>query len=249
MNILAIGGGDKRLAMEAALEGLSSEQNLVTIIPTACSTIGSYNTNIPKVTQFFTELGLKTEVLHDFREVPSEDKIADLLGRSSMLYTIGGNTPYALEQFAKTNIREVLKKALLTTDVIHAGAGTGALLPFELMHSNPEKTPKSKLWTFAMLEGLGLLPGVATVHAELHDPIPGDTVLPYSRLQHLASHFPDSQEFGIGIDSGAAVILGNNAQIVRTKPEARVHFLQRSNDGFVSAEHVDDISQLRQFAV
>ena len=246
MNIVAIGGGDKRLAMEAALEGLSAEQNLVTIIPTACYGPISYARKVPEVMRFFNGLGLNTGVLHEFDELPSKDKVTDLLGRASLIYTIGGNTPELLKRFAATNIAEVLKKTILTSDVIHAGAGTGALLPFVRMHSNPSTKPSREEWNFVTPEGLGLLSGIATVQAGLHDPIPGG-ILPYSRLQHLASHFPSSQEYGLGIDSGAAVIFGNNAQIVRARPEAQVHVLNRSNDGSVSVEQVEDIAQLQQF--
>lgn len=246
MNIVAIGGGDRKPAITAALDGLPVEHNLVTIIPTACSWTGSFNSKVSKVNQFFTDLRLATEVLHELGEAPSRDKVADLLGRSSLIYTIGGNTPYMLQRFAETGIGEELANVLRTTPIIHAGVSAGALLPFGLMHCNPATKPSSQEWDFKTYPGLSLIKGIATAHADSHDPTKYG-MLPYSRLDHLVNHFPDSQKFGIGIDNGAAIIFGDSPRIVRADPNAQVHMLERSDGGSIAITPVDDAEQLRRF--
>lgn len=246
MNIVAIGGGNKQPAIETALKASPTEQNLVTIVLTACSWSGSYNSKVPQVRQFFADFGLKTEILHEFGETPSKEKIADLLGRSSLIYTIGGNTPYMLRQFAVTGIGTALQNLLRTKPVIHAGVSAGALLPFELMHSNPSVHPSHENWDFTMLSGLGLVHGIATAHADSHDPTPYGA-LPYSRLDHLTSHFPGDHTLGLGIDNGAAVILGDTPSIIRADPDAQVHLLERSSSGTIDVSLIEDPESLGRF--
>lgn len=246
MSIVAIGGGNREPAIRAALNQSSTEHNQVLIIPTACSLPSSYSNKVSATTQFFANtMGLPAHVLHEYGETPSVDHIEHELGKASLIYTIGGNTPYLFEKMAQSGLDKALAATLRADTAIHAGVSAGALLPFELIHTNPSARPEKEIWDFAQLPGLGVLRGIAAAHADAHDKTPIGPRAD-SRLDNLLAHFPADHALGLAIENGAGVIIGNEPRVVTATPGAHVHLIENHNDRLRS-HTVEDPTELRQF--
>ncbi|QQS18810.1 Type 1 glutamine amidotransferase-like domain-containing protein [Candidatus Saccharibacteria bacterium] len=216
------------------------------IVPTACSTEKSYNGKVSKVLTFFTNLGLTARVLHEHTETPTREKIEDMLGEAALVYTIGGNTPYMLEQMKASGLDTALAEAIRGGKV-HAGTSAGALLPFALIHTNPSKNPRNQLWDFTFENGLGLMDAVATAHADGRDMTPKGP-RPDTRREHLQLNFPTGLAHGLAIDNGVAVTLSVHPRVIINDPhsQAGVYLLNRHPDGQVTSTRVEDPSQLSQ---
>ena len=246
MPIVAIGGGRRQPAIQEALTLYGQDHTRVLIIPSACSVESGYNRKVAAVIKSFSGMGLSSFVLHNFNEIPETTRLQDELEKSNLIYTIGGNTPHLLSTLSKNGFREALSKRI-ADGAIHAGVSAGALLPFDQIHSNPSSCPSQEDWYFSRFSGLGILRGIATAHANSHDPTPdGERV--DTRLDNLRSHWitPDSP-LGLAIDNGAAVIFGpDEPHIVRSVDGANVHTLEWTA-GSIHQNTVDDPSVLLQF--
>ena len=235
MKIVAMGGGERTKAFDTTLELTGHEDVTALIVPTACSTERSYSSKVPLTVDRFRDLGVKTSVLHEFGQSPSQERIAHELGRASLIYTIGGNTPHLLNQLHAFGGFDPIREAVLS-GTLHAGTSAGALLPFEIAHSNIAKKPAEEEWDYAFLPTLGVVPGVATAHANQHDPTPAgrrqDT-----RLEALVSAFPQNMSVGYAIDNGASLVITDDAVgSINETTGSRVHLLSRKNDSSISVE-------------
>ncbi len=191
--------------------------------------------------QFFADMGVKTTLLHEFGGLPSRTKMEHEIGRAALIYTIGGNTPYLLSQLRLADGEAPLREALVSGKP-HAGVSAGALLPFALIHSNVSARPAQEKWDFEVLHGLAVVDAIATAHANQHDPTP-EGFRPDSRLEHLLRTFPESAQYGLAIDEGAAVTLGEQCAVIRADPAANVYLLTRRGDT-IEARRVEDAEQL-----
>ncbi len=236
MKIVAIGGGEKTPAVTHALEISGVEKPHVLINPSSASTQASFDKKVPMITRYFEDLGVSTSVLHEYGVDPSALRIAHELGHASMVYTLGGNSPYMLTTMRRHGSDVALRQAI-ENGLVHAGTSAGALLPFELAHSNVAKRPAEEDWDYAYLETLGILPGVATAHADQHDPTPHGP-REQSRYEALLATFPSAVDLGYAIDNHAAIAFdGDQSQVIRSRPEAQARVLRRSpEDGSMSVE-------------
>jgi peptidase E len=224
MNIIAIGGGDKKPAVQRGLD-LSDGCSRVLIVPTAASTEGAFDRKVPAALEFFEELGAAPAILHRFEETPTKTQIEHEIGRAGLIYTIGGNTPNMLKTMSEHRSDHAIEQAIRAGKV-HAGTSAGALLPFKILHSNVAKHPSKEEWDFAYLNGLGIIDAAATAHADQHDPTPYG-LRPDSRLEALMATFPESAQIGFGIENGAAAIFGERPEIIQARPDAVVHLIGR----------------------
>lgn len=229
MKLFAIGGGDRTPAVKKALE-LSGEPARALIIPSAASTEAAFVRKSSSLTSFFDDLGVENALLHQFGERPTKDKIEHELGRASLIYTFGGNTPYMIRTMAEHGTNTLLKQAL-EAGKVHVGLSAGALLPFSLAHSNIAAKPAETAWDYQYLTaGVNVVDAVATVHANQHDPTP-EGPRPDNRLEALAHTFPAEVQRGYALDNGATAVFGEHPEIIRTDPAAEVHYLERDKDG------------------
>lgn len=228
MKIVAIGGGEKTKAVTHALDLTGAEKPHVLINPSSASTKESYSRKVPMITEYFHELGVSTSVLHDYEMIPSAQRIDHELGRASMIYTLGGNSPYML-RIMRCHGSDLAIRRAIESGVVHAGTSAGALLPFELAHSNIAKRPAEEKWDYKYLKALGIIPGVATAHANQHDPTPSG-LRKESRLEALAANFPGHATIGYAIDNDAAISFEAEGvtSVIRAKPEANAYLLHRS---------------------
>ena len=245
MNVVGMGGGSRTPGVKAA-HGLSGQEHPnVLIVPTACSLRSSFDRKVPQIVKFFSNLGLSTNVLHQFSEQPSKEKIASTLGTATLIYTIGGNAPYMLKQMKASGLDTALATAI-KQGVVHVGTSAGALLPFAQMHINPSNRPKKELWDFDYADGLSIVTAVATAHANGHDKTMCGLLRPDTRFDHLLRTFPAEAQYGLAIDNGAAVILGDNPGVALADPNAMtgIRLLDRRPDGQIDVRLVEDSSQL-----
>ena len=236
IKIVAIGGGNKDKAIEHALTMSGAEKPSVLLIPSAASNVNSYGRKVPVLTEYFQSLGVDVNVLHEFGEDPSATKIAHELGRNSLIYTIGGSSPHMLRTMARHGTDVAVADAI-RGGTVHAGLSAGALLPFELAHSNTSVKPSSEDWDYQYLDMLGIIPGVATAHADQHDPTPhGDR--PDTRLGALVATFPENATTGYAIDNGAALIFNgiNPPEVIRSVAESKARTVHRTPDGSIQID-------------
>ena len=221
------------------------------MVPTACSTLVSYNNKVGKINKFFADAyGVTPVVLHGFEEKPTPTRVAQEIGKASLIYTIGGKTPHMLE-LLRTWKADIALVEAMRAGKAHSGVSAGALLPFHKIHTNPEAKPKENEWDFDVLDGLGVLRGVATAHANLHDPTPSGE-RPDSRLENLQTTlFPADCTIGIGLDHGASVIFSSEGPLIiqsEQTPNAQVHLLERGEDNHTVNSHlVQDPAELLRF--
>ncbi len=235
MKIVAIGGGEKTPAVKHALDLSGAEQPHVLLNPSAASTQSSYDKKVAMLTESFKELGTNVSVLHEYDASPSQDRIAHELGRASLVYTIGGNSPYMLRTMATHGTDTALIRAI-EDGLVHAGTSAGALLPFELAHSNISPTPAEEEWEFAYLKTLGLIPGVATAHADQHDPTPSG-LHEKSRYEALLSNFPDSVDLGYAIENNAAIAFNDGrSRVIKSKPQAQAYLIHRDSNNELTSQ-------------
>ncbi len=238
MNIVAMGGGERSRAFDESLALSGSEHPLVLILPTACSTEPSYAKKVPLTVERFTNLGVDVAVLHEYGEHPTKDQLAHELGRASLIYTIGGNTPYMLKQLNAFDGVDALRTTL-HNGTLHSGTSAGALLPFELAHSNVAQRPAEEEWDYAFLPTLGVVPGVATAHANQHDPTPQGKRTE-SRLEALAANFPANVTRGYGIDNSASLIITDQGmRVISEAPRANAYMLIREHSDNVAIEAIE----------
>lgn len=238
MNIVAIGGGERQEAFRTALEISGNEKTSVLIIPTACSTEVSYNRKVNLTIDRFKQLGVRDlSVLHKYNTHPTKDQIVHELGRASLIYTIGGNTPHMLTELQAFQGTVPLKETI-KNGTIHVGTSAGALLPFELAHSNPVSKPTEQEWDFKFLPTLGLIPGVATVHANKHDPIPGGQ-RPDNRFEALVNNFPENIHIGYAIDNDASLVFTDGKpSSIKESANSKVQRITRQSDNSLVIEEL-----------
>ncbi|HPG37568.1 MAG TPA: Type 1 glutamine amidotransferase-like domain-containing protein, partial [Candidatus Saccharibacteria bacterium] len=229
-----------------ALDQTGAEKPRVLLIPTACSTPGSYDKNVPTITAGFQQLGARVMTLHPQGELPSQEQIEDAIGSSDALYAIGGNSPHMLREMHKPlderghTLAAQIGAAILGGKT-HIGTSAGALLPFESFLSNTRASGQAVPEDFQILEGLPILRGVATAHGNKYDMRPHLPDSP-SRQEILQSYLDSLQAPGISIDEGAAVIFGREQGVITTGDSA-VHALVASQP----AVRVEDPGQLNVF--
>lgn len=245
-HVVAIGGGNKELALKTALDQTGAEKPRVLLIPTACSTPTSYDKKVPTVTAEFQQLGAHVMTLHPQGELPSQEQVEDAIGSSDALYTIGGNSPHMLREMHKPlderghTLAEQIGAAILRGKT-HIGTSAGALLPFESFLSNTRASGQTVPEDFQILEGLPILRGVATAHGNKFDMRPHLPESP-SRREVLQSYLASLRTPGISIDEGAAVIFGREQGVI-TSGASGVHTLAANQPPV----RIEDPSQLEVF--
>ncbi len=233
MNIVAIGGGERTPHVQKALDLTGEEKPRALIIPSAASTQSSFDKKVGIYSQAFNDLGVSADVLHEYGETPSKDEIADKIGKASLLYTFGGNSPYMIRTLAEHGTGKAIYDAVRNGKV-HAGLSAGALLPFRLALSNPVGNPAEVDWEYEYLEpGINLIDAAVTAHADQHDPRLGE-VREDSRMDAFVRTFPHAAHKGFAISNNASAIFGDNAEVFTTKPEAFVQFIERNESGNVT---------------
>lgn len=228
MRIAAIGGKIKEPILGEFITDLPTSD--VLIIPTACSTPRSYNSKVPACTRMFTELGLTSAVLHEYDQAPTPTAIEHELGRASLVYVIGGNSPYMLEKMPEHGTDAALRAAVTRGDVALAGTSAGALLPFSRFMSCPAKQPAEEDWQYTYLKGLDIIPAAATAHANQHDKHLHDAIKG-TRYDNFS--LPKDTAMGFAIENNAALVIdGERAYVGRSAPEADVYLVAKGSVPF-----------------
>lgn len=232
MNIVAIGGGKKGPAIEYALENLT-DRSEVLVIPSPCNTQDSHDKKLALARSFFNRVGIPDEdidVLHAFAEKPSQTKLEEAFGKAALLFVTGGNTPYMLRTMEAHGSDIKIRQAIADGKVL-SGTSAGALLPFRTLQILPISNPKEVTWDFEYTTGFGLIPTAMSVHAQKHEPIPGDQVRNDSRLEAFLADFPENEELGYAIDNDAALIFsGGQVHAIRADRSANAYLVTRDGE-------------------
>ena len=228
MRIAAIGGGNKQPILDQFIADLPNDKAV--IIPTACSTRRSFDKKVSATESMLADLGLATHVLHEFEEKPTQTAIEHELGRASIAYVIGGNSPHMLETMALHSTDLALTRAVRNGGISRAGTSAGALLPFARFMSCPAKQPQDEVWNYEYLQGLSLIPASATAHANKHDEHKTGAIVG-TRYDNFA--LPESTSIGFAIENDAALVIdGERSYVGRATPEANVHLISRGGVPF-----------------
>lgn len=242
MNIVAIGGGNKTPIMAEAFLRLDSPN--VLIIPSACSTEKSYDKKVAACEQFFNGFGLRYVTLHKLDETPSATKLDEEFGKAHLLYVIGGNSPHMMKTLKEHGSDDAIRTAVARR-VTLAGTSAGAILPFQLAHSNPAKKPAEEIWDYEFIDALGIIPAAVTAHADQHDPSPNG-LRPDSRFDHFQANFPETIQMGFAIQNGAALVInGSEARVSRSNPDAQIHIVEPAGTQ-LAADNAQLTAALRQ---
>lgn len=229
MKIIAHGGGERSASIKFALDVSGAEKPQVLLVPSSSKTLDKFELRVGKITSSFGEFGVRAYLLHEFDEDPSTDKIANEIGRADLLYTIGGNSPHMLSTMHRHGSDTAVRQAILDGKV-HAGTSAGALLPFELGHSNPSANDTEEHWDYEYLQMLGLIPGVVTAHANMHDNTP-DGPRTDTRMDALLKTFPAEATIGYAIENNAALaFIDGGMKVIRSRDTANVYVIGRDQN-------------------
>ena len=224
MNACLIGGGLKEPLLQTAMESVDSPSAL--IIPSACSTRGAFDRKIVSVQAMFKELGVQSEILHEFDQAPTVTELDQKFGKHEVIYTIGGNTLNLMRLLKEYGTDTYLHNAAQTNALL-AGTSAGALFPFLGMFVNPSTKPELGGWDYEIHKGLGFINAISTPHADAIEATQAE-----SRYERLLKIFNTSGfDFGFAIDNNAALhITGHVASVLRSDPSANVTVIQNTNE-------------------
>jgi peptidase E len=231
-NLLLIGGGTHtNQLLKPALESQGTEQTRALIIPSAASTKNAYDRKVPATEDRFKQLGIATSVLHDYGETPSTQALDDKFGSASMLYIIGGNSPYFYDTVRNHGSDKRIKAAVYA-GILLAGNSAGALASFQVAHINPAKQPGVEDWDFAFQPMLGIVNATATAHANQHDKRLHDTLNAQTRLENFSERFSETGlSLGFAIDVNAAIhVTPDTVAVVSAQDGSTVHVVQKNNE-------------------
>jgi peptidase E len=248
-NLLLIGGGTSTNQLLApAIESQDTEQTRALIIPSAASTEKAYARKVPATEERFKQLGIATSVLHGYGETPSAQALDDKFGSASMLYIIGGNSPYFYDTVRNHGSDKRIKAAVYA-GILLAGNSAGALAPFQVAHINPAKQPGVEDWDFALQPMLGIVNAAATAHANQHDKRQHDTVNTQTRLENFAERFSETGlPLGFAIDANAAIhVTPDSVTVVSAQNGSTVYVVQKNNEQ-VSITPADEPGQLQELS-
>ena len=138
---------------------------------------------------------IKAEVaLLTKKDVPLEHN-AEKLKKTDLIYVGGGDTLYMLEVWRKTGFDKLILEAY-REGVPLAGLSAGAICWFEKMYTDSSERLDG---TYAVEDGLGLIPGIMTPHYNLRpefDEIAKDYPVKYAAKDNEALLFLDEQFAG-----------------------------------------------------
>lgn len=138
---------------------------------------------------------IKAEVaLLTKKDVPLEHN-AEKLKKTDLIYVGGGDTLYMLEVWRKTGFDKLILEAY-REGVPLAGLSAGAICWFEKMYTDSSERADG---TYAVEDGLGLIPGIMTPHYNLRpefDEIAKDYPVKYAAKDNEALLFLDEQFAG-----------------------------------------------------
>ncbi len=236
LKIIAGGGGgpssSSRPAIEAALNLSVVEKPNVLIIPTPKRTLEAFEKTIPGTYRFFTSLGLRTELLHDFNENIDPDQASDKINSADVIYTAGGDTLHMMEVLRRHKLDTQLARRALAGEVVLSGISAGAILPTKWGHSDslsyrPETADD---WEYVRVNGLGIAPLAITPHFNTASDRLG------ARKDQFAAMLANQPSIpAFGIDNLAAIqIADGKLSQVQSDPNHFVHTANRETDGSIT---------------
>jgi cyanophycinase-like exopeptidase len=227
-NVCLIGGGQREPILRAALESMPTSPNVL-LVPSACSTASAYDKKVAAQIKQFAALGVAAEVLHTYGQAPSPTERAEKFGRATMIYTIAGNSPHMLRSLREHGTDQDIIDASAQGKML-AGSSAGALLPFDVGHSNPS-AKKGAVFEYTCLPMLGIIPAAAAMHADIIDPPKSVT-----RLQDFTARFPGlGHAYGLAINNNAGLlVIEGTPSIERSAETAAIHVVTMAGEQAVS---------------
>jgi peptidase E len=237
-NMLLIGGGTyagtARPLLEMGLDLSGKQKPNVLIVPTPKSRPKDFEATATKGQRMYRkDIGTGVDLLHRFRQMPSQEELEGKFDIADVVYISGGNTRYAMDLWRQHGIDGMLDKAMRQGKVM-TGISAGALSWFREGHSDSEKyeIEPNQPWNFTTVEGMGHIDALVTPHFNSVD-------TPDGRLR--ADHFRDllaqmsqksgSTEFGLGIDENAGILAtGGLVRVVTSRPSSSLYVLSSSPD-------------------
>lgn len=225
LNYCLVGGGSKGPMLKEALEYVDDPRAL--LITEACSTPKSYDKKVPKLLDFFAELGVPAEVASEGNIPASAQEYGEKFGRNNVIYTIGGNTPKLIERLSLWGMVGHIKSAAAAGKLL-AGTSAGALMPFAYGQTDPTATTAEQLDNYQLVPLLGMLKTTGIVHA--NSIRPGFST---SRLDQLTSEQLRLTGHAIAIDENAALMRNPDTGIGLglSTQEAYVHIVRLAANG------------------
>ena len=168
--MVLIGGGlypsTSRPLLEFGLELSGKTKPNVLLVPTAKDKPSTFATFSRKAQHMYGEdIGTPVDILHNYEDMPTTEDLQEKFDKADVLYIAGGNTRYAIEQWKKHGIDQMLTDAMRQGKVI-TGISAGALTWFSHGFSDSEQyeVEKGEPWQFTEIDGFGHIDAIASPH-------------------------------------------------------------------------------------
>lgn len=235
MRLMAIGGGNpassSSIHVRAALDMTGAQQPKIVYIPTPKRTEQSCNLAVNNFTEYYgRKLGLDVKLLHAFNTPPDAARTCELLQWANMIYVAGGDTKYAIDVWAESEIANILRFYVSSGQVVACGISAGAVAWFKGGCSDSDKynVADGQPWEYREITALGLVDGLACPHYNTSHPQTQE------RRSGAFAQMLFAKEDGYvswGIENHAALqIIGRTAQVLSTRDNF-VHKLTRTTRG------------------
>ena len=165
--IVAIGGGELRnfttLEVDTFIRSLYTNEEkrpYALFVPTASHDSKPYFNTFRKT--YTSKLGCKVDVAILTKGEMTIEHIAEKMAKADIIYVGGGDTAYMLSVWRETGFDKMMIDAYNEGKII-CGLSAGAICWFERAHSDC-LIMEGKTDEFAVIDGLGLVPGACVPH-------------------------------------------------------------------------------------
>lgn len=231
--IVAIGGGDLRLAETMAIDkyivelsGIPNPKLL--FIPTASGDSQEYIEDVKKV--YGKQLGCEVDTLllidNDITEYEIQKKILS----SNIIYVGGGDTVKMMDIWRNKKIDKYLKKAY-ENNIILSGISAGSICWFTKGHvdSNLNTNPYG-WWDYTQAIGIDLIPAIHCPHYNEKGHEVFDEIMKTEKLS------------GIAIENNCAIVIKDDTYRIIKSDNRRKAYLLKSNNGFSDKYELNTVS-------
>lgn len=215
------------LPIDKEIIKLSGKKNPdLLFIPTASEDSRSYTQVVTK--HFGGRLDCTVTPLYLIDEKYSSKELSNKILDADIIYVGGGDTLKMLQIWKKTGVDKLLRKAY-EKGITLSGVSAGAICWFARGQSDSLSftTPAEKKWDYIVVEGLGLIKGMAVPHFTKSN----------ERARHLSDFLKNNAEMAVAISNCVAIeIIDNKFRIITSKPHAHAYKAYRKNNKIVFEE-------------
>lgn len=217
------------------LDVTGADKPSILLIGTPKATSESFNEFLAKADTHFSELGVRTENLHEFDQAPTEEEALEKIGTADAIWVTGGDTARMIDFWKEHGLDKKIGTAAINGTVL-SGGSAGMLAWMEQGHSDAlsYRVEAGETWDYIFVKGLGYISAVGCPHYDNKTEGAIEREIDFKQKFLADDSLPN---IGIGITNRAALSLVDGLYRVIPVPSAfespEVHILQKDDEQLV----------------